>query len=857
MKSFSLKQRAAIAAGLALLALFMVRPGVSRLKTRITVSLSRAISRPVDIDSVHLRFLPQPGFDLENVVVYEDPAFGSEPMLRAPEVTAVFRLTALVRGRLDIARVELNDFSLNLVRRRDGRWNWEDLLQRAAQTPLAPTAKAKSEPRPGFPYIQAESGRINFKAGQEKKPWALLNADFAVWQASENSWGARLKAEPMRTDMSMNDSGLLRAEGTWKRAASLHETPLQASLELEQTQLGQLTKLISGTDKGWRGGVRIDATLSGMPASLQVVLDTSIQDFHRYDISNVEGILLAAHCEGRYSSAEAVMHEILCRAPAGEGEIVLRGEAGLPGVHRVDLALNLDKVPVSAVAALARRSKKSLPIYLVSTGTVQGDFSVKQNGQMPAEFEGRGEIMNLELQSATTNVKLAAASIPLTLSSPQPRLDDDSSGKDGRRKQPVSPESTPEEIRLDYGPFLVPLGRPAPAQVHGWISKIGYAVEVRGEGEILRTSRLAGLLGIPAAQTNADGLAQMDLQITGLWAAGEQLSAFAPPEVTGSVHLRSVHAHIRGVNGPLEISAADIHLKSDEVRMDKLSAKAADTIWTGDLELPRGCGIPGACTVRFNLNTEILDMAQLSSWLGSSQNKKHWYQLLSPETPVPGFLETVVGSGKLSAARFEIRGVAVQRASASLGFDHGKVQLSDFHGDVFGGKFLGTWHADFSSSSPTYTGAGTFTGIALQQVASAMHDDWITGTTTGTYRISASGTDAASFWQSAEGELHFDVRDAALAHISLAGDEAPLRILRWQGTGRLHSEEIEMDHTKLQAASEDYEVKGIASLRRDLNFKLTPVGDATAKPIYMITGTVTEPRVEAVPAAETQAKLKR
>ena len=76
-----------------LLVLFLLRPGASRLKARITNSISRAVARPADIGSVHLRFLPQPGFDLENLVIYEDPAFGAEPMLRAPEVTAVVRLT--------------------------------------------------------------------------------------------------------------------------------------------------------------------------------------------------------------------------------------------------------------------------------------------------------------------------------------------------------------------------------------------------------------------------------------------------------------------------------------------------------------------------------------------------------------------------------------------------------------------------------------------------------------------------------------------------------------------------------------------------------------------------------------------
>ena len=180
VNSFPSKRRVvAVAAGI-LLALFLVRPGVSRLKTRIANSISQAVERPVEIGSVHLRFLPRPGFDLENLVIHEDPAFGAEPMLRAPEVTALVRVTSLVRGRLDISRLELTEPSLNLVRREDGRWNWEALLERAERTPMAPTAKSKRELRPGFPYIEASSGRINFKAGPEKKPYALLNADFCV-----------------------------------------------------------------------------------------------------------------------------------------------------------------------------------------------------------------------------------------------------------------------------------------------------------------------------------------------------------------------------------------------------------------------------------------------------------------------------------------------------------------------------------------------------------------------------------------------------------------------------------------------------------------------------------------------------
>src|SRR5215813_2606994 len=110
-----------------LLLLFLVRPGASRLKSRIIYSMSASVGRPVDIGSVHLRFLPRPGFDLNNLVVYDDPAFGAEPMLRASEVTASLRLASLLRGHLEIARLDLTEPSLNLVHGDGGRWNLEAL----------------------------------------------------------------------------------------------------------------------------------------------------------------------------------------------------------------------------------------------------------------------------------------------------------------------------------------------------------------------------------------------------------------------------------------------------------------------------------------------------------------------------------------------------------------------------------------------------------------------------------------------------------------------------------------------------------------------------------------------------------
>jgi hypothetical protein len=862
VKLSSVKRRVVAAAVVILLGLFLLRPGVSRLKTRITNSISRAVARPTDIGSVHLRFLPQPGFDLSNLVIYEDPAFGAEPMLRAPEVTAVVRLSSLMRGRLEISRLELSEPSLNLVRREDGRWNWESLLERTARTPLAPTAKPKSEARPGFPYIEANSGRINFKAGQEKKPYALLNADFALWQQSENAWGVRLKGEPLRTDMNLSDTGLLRMNGRWQRAGSLRETPLQFSLDWDRAQLGQMTKLASGNDKGWRGEVHLSATLGGTPAAMQVASDASIEDFRRYDIASSEGLHLAAHCDGKYNSAEGVVHEVFCSAPVGDGAITLHGDAGLPGVHTVDLTLNVEGVPMTGVVQLARRAKKNLPVDLIPTGSVQGNFTVRELGASArgVEFRGKGEIADLRLQSASNKVDVSPGSVPLVLTSDDANARAARNGRKSNAKV-FLPQVFPAAIglRVEFGPFPVALGQATPAQVRGWIGRAGYGMVIHGDGQVSRTLRLASLLGLPALKATVEGAAQMNVEIAGSWTGNVSGgSGFSPPEVTGDVQLNNVRATARGVNGPIEISSAMLHLSADGARVDKLNARAADARWTGSVSLARGCGMPAACVVHFNLNTESVGLSNLRAWVGSQPSERRWYQVLTSAGPAaPSFLQNLRASGKVSVGRLQIRNVDAQRVTAGLDLDHGRLKISDLRAELMGGKHVGEWQGDFTVSPPVYTGSGTFTAVSLQQAADAMHDSWVSGTAGGSYRLSGSGANSSEFWQSAEGELQFDLRDGVLPHVTLKDDEGPLRVAHWDGRARLHTGKIELDKGKLISSLGAYEISGSASLGRAVDFTLSSgEGKSAGAAVYSITGTVAEPRVQLL-TPEEQARLKQ
>jgi autotransporter translocation and assembly factor TamB len=228
----------------------------------------------------------------------------------------------------------------------------------------------------------------------------------------------------------------------------------------------------------------------------------------------------------------------------------------------------------------------------------------------------------------------------------------------------------------------------------------------------------------------------------------------------------------------------------------------------------------------------------------------------------PTFFTTLHAEGSITANHLELRSAAANQLSANhvsadVSLDAGKLKLSDLRGEFLGGKHRGDWQADFSAKPAVYTGSGTVTGIALRQLASAMHDEWIGGTASGDYEIAASGPDSSDFWNSAEGIVQFDVRDGAIPHLLLVNDGDPLKIDRLQGRAHLQEGRIEIKEARLDSPAGKFQVSGTALLTRELDLKFTSKPDATGgAKTYAVGGTVAEPRVAPVSSPETQAQLK-
>jgi AsmA-like protein len=526
----------------ALLAVAVVPPffTINGFRHRLEQSMTAAVGRKTTVGNVYLRLLPQPGFELKNFAIQDDPTLSSEPLLSADDVTADLRLLPLWRGQIEISTLDLQDPSLNVVRGADGHWNVEPLLMHASQVPTAPTANRYAEARPRFPYIEASNGRINFKIGDEKKVFALSETDFSLWLASENEWQMRLSGRPMRTDLDLGDTGTLRLSGRFQRAPSVAQTPLRFDVAWEKGQLGQMTELIYGRDRGWRGTVDALATLAGSPASLNMSGKVSISDFRRYDIASSDSFNTDVHCDAQYEGASLSVESVLrgtCNLTR-DGGLLNATLLHLPATGETTVNLVAASFPMSTVVALAHHMKRGLAPDLTAEGFLNGSLTLHRGPQpeQPSDKTAPPSstiTVRAVLQSKDLGSNLDMGVLVFNFGPPTP------AGKTRGRGAKIHPV---QNSTLTLLPAPLPMGGALPLVVNASADSQGYAISFRGEADAQRFRELLGTLGLATLdwKANGAGRAKVDVNVGGQWAG------FPPPVIAGDIKPQAPTALARG-----------------------------------------------------------------------------------------------------------------------------------------------------------------------------------------------------------------------------------------------------------------------------------------------------------------------
>lgn len=831
--------------GIVLFALF-VPPfiNVNRYRNRVALAIGNTLGREVTTSNIELILLPRPGMVLSTFVVADDPSYGPEPMLRAETVTAYLRISSLWRGRLEIGTLALDNPSLNLVRRADGHWNLEEVLQRTSQVPSAPTANTKPESRPRFPYIKATAGRINFKLEKVKKSFAFSDADFALWLESENEWGVRLEARPMRSDVPVSDTGTLKMEGRFQRASSLRNTPLNLNISFTKGQLGQITALIYGRDRGWRGGVTSSAILTGTPASLAVTADAQVNDFRRYDIALGQALRLSVHCTAIYSSPDDSIRDIQCQSPVRPGIVMVRGNVSGWAGEAYDLGISLEQVPLDRVVALARHTKKDLPGDLSATGTADAVLTAHKAPGALSVWSGGGRTSRFALQSKVLKQDLELGEVEFSI----PESHEKSKLKHANRSTKLSRRATATSpLRVVVKPFPMPLGAASPATARGYFDQQRYSIAVNGDAESARLLDVARAMGMGAPAIGLAGPAQLDLEIAGGW------TGFARPMSSGRLQLHNATTELQGVSGPMQVNSATVTLADQTVTVESFSAEFEDgPTATGSVSFPLHCESPVTCLLRFDLHTPEITLTRLNRLLNPAYQSQPWYHLLAIGQRDENALVKLHARGSITAGRVVIGDFAATNLVSVIEMNAGTVSLKDIRADMMSGHHAGNWDADFTVKPPKYFGSGTITKIAMAQVAALMHDAWATGTIDGRYTLGMAGIDAATLRDSVSGSATLKWSNGSLRHVVLDGKNSPLSFSSFGGQIVLRNGTLSCDGCRMLSASDTYDVKGNVTVGRALDIRLERSGDGGS---YAISGPLDKPHVEVLPAQSSDGKI--
>ncbi len=848
-----------LAVSLVLLVAVVVPPLVNlgRYQHRIVDAMSRTLGRQVTLSSVNLRLLPMPALVLSDVVVEEQPGFGAEPALRAPKVIAQVRLTSLWRGRLEVSRVELNDASLNLVRDLFGRWNVGSILLQASHVVNAPTGQRRAGPAPRFPYIEITDSRINIKQGVEKLPYSLLNANLSMWLAEPEIWQIRLDGQPVRTDidLGLSDTGTLRVEGQLHRATRLGHMPLGLHGDWSNAPLGQASRLLLGSDRGWRGDLHATADVSGDLDSLAIKTHIEVANLHREEFTPIEPFAVDATCHAAYSRAAHTLSNLGCRWPVGSGLLLLTGNivggSGLQSGLQSTLALTVQQLPAGFLVAAAGLARSDFAPAFELDGPLSGMlFYTAHAGEAPV-YAGVLEAPRLRLEAAGLDQPLELTEARLAATTPAP--------------------TGISTLELSVAP--VDLGGPAPATIDAQFTGRGFLLHASGSASVSRLvalGRATHLQPAALAWVAPLGMAQFDVTRSAGWQPGEpgSPSRLIVPVARTNQAPPAPYDTATVTNGWLRIEDAEYRPRFLPEAVTLPTAQATflpgEIDWSAPAAVfhgfplqvtavqPLDCSGLQPCVTHFRASCTTLDGQTLvTALLGAGGDQHLIDQLLrglqSDSRRWPAL------EGTLHADTFTLGRLALHHADATVSVLDGHATIRSLDAQALGGALHGEGVMSITDGAPHYTLSTTLTRASASAAGALFHENWGTGTVTASSVLQVAGADPAQLAASAQGIFHAEWLRGGL------GSLTPLaRFALWTADGLIKGQTLTLTRSDLTTSSavEPLPVSGSIDFDRALNLHVgaepgprTEVASQNPPKNYVaVIGTLAQPTKKPAPA---------
>jgi len=830
--------------------------------------LAASFGRPVDVSWFDFSLLDGARIEAHFVSVSDDPQFGNEYFLRSDTLTAGLRWTALLAGRFEFGSVSLSRPSLNLARDAGGHWNVERWLPPA--TSQASTHPGFVGPRDPSSDIQAarpvridvDGGRINFKQGDNKSPFALEDVSGRVEQNGAGRWQLDLEARPMRAGVELQDIGTLRLRGSIAGTTARLQ-PADIDLTWRAASVADTLRLILQNDYGMRGRLALDlnahiappaSTSSGSADSVAarwsisaVARWTGMHGWRLTARDSDPAANLSVDMNWNPGEAHAEIGKLLVEMPASR----LQGNGELDWAHGIRPALHFESstLALSDVLSWYRALQPGVAEDLRADGVLA--LNAKLSG-WPMQLQ-QGAIASV---GGTLTAKSLPAPLrigPMSVMASLGRIDIapvEFSFAPASSSVVGDQEHAADEARNSFaarGAFS-PRTSPAKAPPADWDFSV--------EGVTLRAQDWLALSAALAQPINSDWSASGGLSVK---MHATHRTGVAGIVWLGSMDILAAELSPAYINQPVYLPKAHVDFAPSQRTIALASAEAFGAVWHGSITRKYSDK-----QWTFDLSADHVDATDLDRWLGPRARPGFFSRFTASKSeaaaaPLGDSLVTRLSArGRLRIDMVEVPPLRIENFDGQAELAGRTIQIRKAQADFFGGKISGTFDARLLPD-PDYEFQGTFDRVDLTQLSGAVPfmDNRIGGSISASLTLSAHGIGRQDLVGSMQGQGTLNGRNITLHGIDLSavfpGIDSEIvsdPFSSAQGAYRIQNDRIDLTNLALVNSSGRLEADGRIDFNHALNIQGRIAFDKGSayrapamSPAFVLGGTIEAPKI--------------
>jgi len=789
--------------GIVILALLNLNTLINSNKEYLLTQVEQGLGRKVSVGEVEVNVWGGVGMRLKDFALADDPAFSSEPSLRAADLQVNMKFFPLLWRELEVKRLILHKPVISVILNKEGKLNFASLGQSGAEK--------KEESPPTQETAPSSTSELAFLV-------SLVNVDGGEVRYVDQKEGTELRIR--RIDLKLTDLSVDQPISLQLAAAIFAE---QQNFEIAG-EMGPLGPALDVSNVPVKGEVKIESldietlrqALPQLKNTLQNMGPSRLQQATIAVSGSTAALTLSKVEIAAAILAERQNLEIKGRAgPLGPGfdtsDVPVEGEIEITALNIAALqkafpqlknslpqgldlsgplqatvvasgrttAINLSKIEIAAAVFAADKPNLKL---------TKGRFGPVGKNVQDASLSGDLEVSSVELARLRRFAPLAG-SLPPDLSAEGPlSLDAHVEGTIDNLAVSGTLESTGSTISLGDR-FRKPQGIPLRLSTDARVTKKAVALqktkiqlhtlELTGSGEMglgkvpsLRLtldSNRAALAGwekiIPSLPiSDLSGNLEVHTRIQGEMGNGKL------PKIDGSLNLASVNATLPSVSKPLSDLNAKVTFTGERAELTETAVHLGDS----QIRLAAKVEKFSPLTLTYYLSAPELRLADLQAQPDGANGK-------NPEVLKEVKSEGRVGmnngslsyQGKLSSSQGMVSQMSYADLQAVFSLVNQVVTIESFKTQAFGGAVQANGRYDMQAASPRFTFASQVQNLDLAQV---FNSEFITapqvvqGRFNFDLQLNGSGKQWAEIQQTLQGQGRAEVVDGMLRDINIAED---------------------------------------------------------------------------------------